>query len=77
MVGPVLQPPFSAGRSEDAVAFAEAGNAILSKNRQAVNAVNKRLKCGLSHQPVWPALTLFALVAPVFFVLLMGTVEAG
>jgi hypothetical protein len=44
MVSPFVPPPFSLNRSEDAVAFAKAGNAALNKHRRAVNTNEQAIK---------------------------------
>jgi hypothetical protein len=44
MVSPYVQPPFSPANSENAVAFAKAGNAIPNGIGRAVNADEQTIK---------------------------------
>jgi hypothetical protein len=44
MVSPIIRPPFSPEKSEDAVAFFNAGNAIPNKKGGPVNAAEQKIK---------------------------------
>jgi hypothetical protein len=58
MVSPIIPAPFSTQNSEDAVAFPEAGNAIVNKTGRAVNAGEQEIK-----MPSFPLTLHLALAA--------------